>query len=104
MEEGVHANIDVPSPAVYARCCAVKRLDVLGEKDDVVRELGDSMPLTGLQKRCEAGVELLQNEHRASATSESPTRRSERERPKNELVGSGSLLVMSPIRRREIWK
>ena len=73
MEGGVHAKIDVPSPAVCARCCAVKRLDILGEKDDVVRELGDSMPPTGLQKRYEAGVEQLQNKHRASATSETHT-------------------------------
>ena len=74
MEGGVHAKFDVLSPAVCTRCCAVKRSDILGEYyDDVVRKLGDSMPPTGFQERYEAGVEQLQSEHRASATSKTHT-------------------------------
>ena len=34
----------------------MKRLDVLGEKDDVVRGVGDSMPPTGLQKGMKLGL------------------------------------------------
>ena len=40
----------------------MKRLDVLGEKDDVVRGVGDSMPPTGLQK----GMKLGLNNYRTS--------------------------------------